>query len=303
VDALAAALAAADPAVAGEAGRRLTDALARLEGAEAAVLADLEARLLAGFERYLDDLDAALGARPLDLGDLPAALTDRWIAADGRARVQATPQGVVVDGEDMFRFAAAVQAVAPQATGAPVVLTEGSRVVVGAFLTATGLTLAAIGLMLGVLLRRLDDAVLTLAPLLLAALLTLATAALADLPLNFANVIVLPLLFGLGVSSSIHMVMRRRRDAVTAPALLATSTPRAVLFSVLTTAASFGSLAVTEHRGMSSMGVLLTVAIAYTLVATLVVLPAMMHWLDRRRGNIAAMPESMTARPPEGERE
>ncbi len=249
---------------------------------------ELERRLLIGFERYLDDLGAALEAQPIALETLPQDLVERWTAPDGQARVELAPADNVAAPEAMRRFADAVSAEAMDATGAPVILTEGSRVVIGAFLQATTITLLSIGLLLLIVQRHLGDMLLTLVPLVLAAIYTLAVAVALGLPLNFANVIVLPLLFGLGVSSSIHMVMRRRRDGAGPAELLQTSTPRAVLFSVLTTAASFGSLAVSPHRGMSSMGILLTVAIAFTLISTLVILPSMMRALpDRRRGGTA----------------
>ena len=92
-------------------------------------------------------------------------------------------------------------------------------------------------------------------------------------PFNFANVIVLPLLLGLGVDSSIHYVMRAREETI-ATDVTGTSTPRAVLISALTTIGSFGTLWLSGHRGMASMGELLTIAILVTLVCTLVVLAA-----------------------------
>jgi len=88
-------------------------------------------------------------------------------------------------------------------------------------------------------------------------------------------VIVLPLLLGLGVSGGIHVVMRWRGEAESEE-VAATSTPRAVMFSALTTIASFGSLALSSHRGLASMGLLLTIAILRSLVCTLVVLPGML---------------------------
>jgi len=136
-------------------------------------------------------------------------------------------------------------------------------------------------------LRRLRDIVLVLAPLGLAVLLTAATAVLLGQSLNFANVIALPLLLGLGVSGAIHVVMRWREEAVSATVAV-TSTPRAVLFSALTTIASFGSLAVSEHRGLASMGLLLTIAILWSLVCTLVVLPSALALIDRRQAGSGA---------------
>jgi predicted RND superfamily exporter protein len=130
-------------------------------------------------------------------------------------------------------------------------------------------------------LRRPRDILLVLAPLGLAVLLTAATAVLLGLSLNFANVIVLPLLLGLGVSGAIHVVMRWRVEAFS-DRIAVTSTPRAVLFSALTTVASFGSLAVSPHRGLASMGLLLTIAILWSIVSTLVVLPNVLALLGRR---------------------
>ena len=131
-------------------------------------------------------------------------------------------------------------------------------------------------------LRRLRDILLVLAPLGLAVLFTAAGAVLLGLRLNFANVIVLPLLLGLGVSGAIHVVMRWREEAGGRQTVAGTSTPRAVLFSALTTIASFGSLALSRHLGLASMGLLLTIAILCSLVCTLVVLPSVLALLDRR---------------------
>ncbi|MBT5051161.1 MAG: MMPL family transporter, partial [Rhodospirillaceae bacterium] len=89
------------------------------------------------------------------------------------------------------------------------------------------------------------------------------------------NVIVLPLLFGLGVASAIHLVMRERY-AEDLSQVLRSSTPRAVIFSALTTIGSFASIALSSHPGTSSMGVLLTIAIGLTLICTMIVLPALM---------------------------
>ena len=248
---------------------------------------DLEQGLIAGLPRLLEDLRASFAADAVGMDDLPLDLRERWEADDGRVRVTLYPAEDVSDNRAMRRFAETMLALEPEVTGTPVNLTEGSQVVIRAFRDATTITVVAIVALLVIVLRRASDVVMTLLPLLLAGLFTLATKVILGLSLNFANVIVLPLLFGLGVSSSVHMVMRRRRVMRRRADderhdLLRTSTPRAVLLSALTTAASFGSLAITPHRGMASMGLLLTVAIIYTLVCILIVLPAMMRLLDRR---------------------
>jgi len=145
--------------------------------------------------------------------------------------------------------------------------------------------LGVVALGLFAALRRLLDVALILAPIALAASLTLAIAVAAGLTFNFANVIVVPLLIGLGVSSAVHLVVRSRRDRTAA--VMRSSTPRAVLFSALTTIASFASLALSSHWGQASMGLLLLIAMSVNLLCFLVVLPALLSAVEARSGTTA----------------
>jgi hypothetical protein len=117
---------------------------------------------------------------------------------------------------------------------------------------------------------------LIITPVLLAALLTAGVTVLFDIPLNFANVIALPLLFGMGVDNGIHIVHRYRVTHAGGTGLMATSTAAAVFFGTLTTVFSFGNLAISPHVGMASMGQLLTIGMLLTMVTTLILLPAML---------------------------
>jgi uncharacterized protein len=166
--------------------------------------------------------------------------------------------------------------VAPAASGAPVTILDAGKAVLEAFWQAATLSVALIVVLLLAILDRRRDVALIFAPLVLAALLTVAASVLLDRPFNFANVIVLPLLFGLGVASGIHLVIRER-ETEGANSALETSTPRAVVFSALTTIGSFGSIAISSHLGTASMGILLAVAISLTMACTLIVLPALIR--------------------------
>lgn len=247
---------------------------------DAAAVAELERRWTTHLPRALDQLRTALEASDVSLDDIPAELRARWQADSGAVRIDVQPAIPIADNTDLRRFADAVVAVVPTASGGPVIITEAGRVVLRAFLQATALAVVLISLLILGILRRFSDVILVLVPLIFAALMTVAASVLLGLAFNFANVIVLPLLLGLGVSSSIHLVMRRREAGV-GVAVLSSSTPRAVLFSSLTTVAAFGSLAVSGHPGMTSMGQLLTVAILFVLLATLVVLPCLMSVISR----------------------
>ncbi len=267
----------------------LSAALARAGRALGAVAAggeaaarDLEARLLAHFPRLLEDLSLALQAGPSRVESLPEDLKARWIGQDGAYRVSVAPAEDLMVRDNLARFVQAVSAEAPNAIGAAVIVSEASGVVIEAFVTATLLAVTVIALLLIAVHRNHRLVILTLLPLALAALFTLACATALGLKLNFANVIALPLLFGLGVASNIHVVERLRQlDDTTA--LMQTTTPRAVLFSTLTTLASFGSLAVSAHLGMASMGELLTLAILFTLICTLLILPSLVPLLGLAR--------------------
>ncbi len=269
-----------------DSAKRLLKALSGLfgEGREnGATFKAFEERLLTGLPGRLEALNAGLAAEPVSLESLPKAITERQIAADGRARLEVYPKGDLRDREALARFVATVRTVAAHATGTPVVILEAGNAVITAFWQAGVVSVLLISVLLIVILGRLMDVVLVFTPLMLAALLTVAASVIFNLPFNFANVIVLPLLFGLGVAGGIHLVLREREEEEIAD-VLGTSTPRAVVFSALTTIGSFGSIALSDHPGTSSMGVLLTIAVTLTLGCTLVVLPALMIVTGERAG-------------------
>jgi hypothetical protein len=183
------------------------------------------------------------------------------------------PRGDANDNDTMRRFVSAVQAVGPDATGAPVSIQESSRTIIRAFFVAGVWAWLAITLLLAVVLRKVRDVLVTLTPLVLAGLATLALCAALDIRLNFENIIALPLLLGVGVAFSIYFVMAWRAGAV---GLLRSSLARAIIFSALTTSTAFGSLWLSRHPGTASMGELLALSLVCTLVCTLFVLPVLL---------------------------
>ena len=253
--------------------RRLAKALGRL-AADGAKLKELEARLVTALPGRLRNLIESLDAAPVDLDALPEDLKRDYIAADGRARLEIYPKANLGDRDALIRFVETVRAAVPHATGTPVTLLESGRAIVDSFVRATLVALAGIVVLLFFILRRVRDVALVLVPMALAATMTGAFSAVFDVPFNYANVIVLPLLFGLSVDFGIHFVLRGR-EATAAAGVLSTSTPRAMTLSALTTIGSFASIALSSHPGTASMGILLTVAVALTLASALLVLPAL----------------------------
>jgi hopanoid biosynthesis associated RND transporter like protein HpnN len=273
-----AAAADADPAAA--TARRLAAVIQAIAQGSAELRARANAALIPGLRTTLEQLRTALQAQPVTLDSLPPALVRDWLSADGRARIEVFPRGDGNDNATLTRFVNGVRALAPDATGAPVSVQESSRTIVRAFIEAGVFALISITVLLVIALRSVRDVLLTLAPLLLAGLLTLAATVVLRLPLNFANIIALPLLFGIGVAFNVYFVMAWREGAT---GLLQSSLTRAVLFSALTTATAFGSLWLSAHPGTASMGELLAVSLMCTLVAALVFLQALLGAPRERR--------------------
>ena len=229
--------------------------------------------LLPGLLHRIAILRELIQAGPVTLDTLPPELRDGWIAPDGKARIEVFPKGDARDNRVLERFVAAIRTVAPDATGTPVTIQEAGRLIGGSFLEAGIIAISAITILLAAILRRVRDVTLVIAPLLLAATLTLAITVLLGMPLNYANIIALPLLLGIGVAFDIYFVMNWRGGL---SHHLQSSTARAVLFSALTTMSAFGSLALSDDPGTAGMGKLLSLSLACTLFCTLFILPALL---------------------------
>ena len=246
-------------------------------------LAQLEQMLLASLPGRLEALNASLDADYISLETLPDQLKRLWVSAGGERRVEIYPKHDMQDNKALREFVRGIQSVSPEVTGAPVNNLEASDAVAAAFGQAFLYAFIAITLMLFILLTRKRDVFLVLVPLLTAALVTGGVAVLAGLPLNFANVIALPLLLGIGVDSGIHIIHRYRTDLPDGKNILATSSARAVIVSSLTTMGGVGNLALSPHAGTASMGLLLTLGIGVTLACMLLVLPALLTLIGRPR--------------------
>jgi hypothetical protein len=266
--------AATDGGPASQAALRLADALDRLQQATPDVRAAAATAIVLPLRVMLERVRTSLQAGPVTIDSLPADIVSDWIAKDGRARIQLFPRAELQTTDDgLWRFARAVQAVAPDATGVPISIRAAGDTIVVSFLQAGAWSFVAITLILAAALRRVRDVVLTMVPVLLSGLLTFATSAALDLPLNFANIIALPLLFGVGVAFNIYFVMAWRAGE-TAP--LQSSLMRAVVFSALTTATAFGALWLSSHPGTASMGRLLMISLGWELLVTLLFRPALL---------------------------
>ena len=262
-----------------ETARRLAERMQALSTGSAELRARATRVLTGSLEPALDQVRATLAAEPVTVDTLPAELRREWISAKGEARVDISPAGDPADPANLARFIAAVRSVIPAVSGPPVAVVEAGRTILGAFIEAGVLSTLAIGLMLAFVLRRATDVLLTLAPVVATLVLTLATLAATRQPINLENLIALPLLLGIGVSFNIYTVIAWR-DGANREARASLS--HAILFSALTTGASFLALALSAHPGTASLGRLLLITLGWTLAGALFLQPALLASIRRR---------------------
>jgi uncharacterized protein len=264
-------LAEAVPGEGGDAAKRLAADLDKLATGPPTVRTSMQTVLTRPLVMDLEALRHALRPQIVTRETLPEAIRRSWVGPDGRARVELVPKpGNEVSAR---QFALAVMQAEPTATGPAIGQLEWGTTIIHAFFLAGVCALVSIAVLLWIALRRVSDVVLTLVPLLVAALITLELCALLNFPLNYANIIALPVLLGVGVAFKIYYVMAWRSGQSD---FLQSPLTRAVLFSALMTATAFGSLSFSSHPGTASMGKLLALSLACTLASAALFQPALM---------------------------
>jgi hopanoid biosynthesis associated RND transporter like protein HpnN len=257
--------------------KRLSASLARLAAADVATRDHAENAFSSTLRLALQQLTLLLQPSPITREVLPPALVRQWVAPDGQALVQISPgvpPGIDPNDDEMLhRFADAVKKAEPKAIGGPISILHSAQVIIKAFLQAAALAVISITLLLWITLGRFGDVMRTMIPLLVSAIVTLELCVVFNMPLNFANIIALPLMLGIGVAFKVYFVMAWRAGQAS---LLPSSLTHAVLFSAATTATAFGSLWLSHHPGTASMGRLLALALSCTLVGAVVFQPILM---------------------------
>ncbi|HEX2581272.1 MAG TPA: MMPL family transporter [Dongiaceae bacterium] len=263
----------------------LASSLTRIAAAPDGTVLLFNRQMTRGLAQQIADLKSALEAQPVSADSLPEDLRRDWVAPDGTHLLLAIPSGNSDNSDELARFVRAVARVDPDATGPAVQIYESARDIVASFRIATIAALVAIAVLLYALLRRWRDVSFVVVPLMIAACVTCLIARIFAIELNFANIIALPLLLGIGVAFNIYFVVNWRRG-ITQP--LQTPTARAVFYSALTTMSSFASLAASQHRGTASMGLLLLIGLTVTLAATWFFLPPLMGPPPSREGDVTS---------------
>jgi hopanoid biosynthesis associated RND transporter like protein HpnN len=235
----------------------------------------LQVSVLGALPATIRKLQAGLEAQAITLASLPIELRERWLTAEGVYRIQVNPRENLNDLPRLQGFIEDVRTVAPDVTDLPVIYYESMNEVVGAFQQAFATALVIVALLLLLVRRSVVDMLLVMFPLLLTGLLTLAAMSLLHISLNFANIIVLPLLLGLGVDNGIHMVEKVRESIGTNHNIYESSTARGILYGSLAQIFGFTGLMFSPHQGVASMGMLISIGVLLIMWSTFVVLPAL----------------------------
>ena len=256
-----------------DAAKRLSADMTALANADASVRQRAQTAFVQPLQTVLGELRDLLQAKEVTSDSLPADLVKQWVTPDGQARLEIAPSGNVNDNATLRTFAHDVLSVEPNGTEGPISILEARKTILAAFLEAGAFALLSIAILLWITLRRLSDVMLTLIPLLVAGVVTLEICVAIDMPLNFANIIALPLLLGVGVAFKIYYIMAWREGQTK---LLQSVLTRAVTFSACTTATAFGSLYFSSDPGTSSMGKLLAISLLTTMTAAALFQPVLM---------------------------
>jgi len=272
-----------------EAGRELGQTLQSWQeglAADPSLKSRTERDLFVYWPHQLERLRAQITPSEVDEEGLPQDLKARYQSITGQSRLEILPAQDLRNPENRRRFITDVTEIIPSVTGSARSVQDAGDIIQTSMLQAVITALLTVSILLFWVTRNVRLVLIMLTPLLLAGVLTTATGVLFNLPYNFANVIVLPLLIGIGVDSSLHIALSASKaggSGAQPPSIFDNVTPRAVIFSAVTTIASFGSLSFSAHRGTSSMGLLLMIAIAWVLLCTLCVTPALLQWTSQKR--------------------
>ena len=245
------------------------------------LLSDYQQRMAGDLLSRLYALRAMANPEPPQMSDLPESLVTRFVSGGGRHLLKIYSRGDIWDMEALEAFVHDVRSVDAHATGKPLQTFEASRQMQRSYINAALYSLIAITIVLVLDFGNLGNALLAMLPVSLGMLLMFGLLGLLNIPLNPANMIVLPLILGIGIDDGVHVIHDFRSQQ--GRYRLTGSTATAIVMTSLTTMVGFGSLMIASHRGLQSLGRVLTIGVACCMVTSLLTLPAILVLMSRNR--------------------
>jgi predicted RND superfamily exporter protein len=246
------------------------------------MLREFQGSMFAQFPAKIGELKSSLEATSVADSDVPQQLKSRFVGKTGKLLLQVAPKKEIFDREPLEEFISQVKTVYSRVTGEPVNVFESMTILRDSYLRAFGYAFVGIAVILLVTFRSVKFALLGLAPLAAGLLMMIGGMWVAGIRFNVANIIVMPLLLGVGVDSAIYIINRYRNEGETPLQVVTSSAGVGVLLNALTILFSFGALMIARHQGVFSIGAVMSLGMTAVVAAFLVFLPALLQIGERR---------------------
>jgi uncharacterized protein len=244
-------------------------------------LAAFQQALFNDLRETFDSLKNQDDSSGLRVQDLPPSLRNMFIGVTGKYLVQVYAKKDVWKRENQKEFIDQVRTVYPDLTGMPVQLYEYTELLKDSYVQAAKFSLAAIVVLILFHFRTVSSVILSLLPVAIGSIWLGGVMGLFHLPLNPANIMILPLVIGIGVTNGIHILNRFAEEQT--PGILSRSTGKAVFVSGLTAIAGFGSLVLAKDRGIHSLGLVMALGVTACMVAALMFLPTLLNLMTKKK--------------------
>ena len=233
-------------------------------------------KLFADYRGKIADLKKNVSASPVIVEDMPENLRERYISRNGVYLINVYPSVDVWDIDKRNKFVKQLKQVDPNATGNAIHMFESTRLMKDGYVYGGIYAMAAIFIYLLCSFGNLRGTLVVLLPVAVGSAWTVGIMDLIDVSFNLANLVILPLIIGIGVVNGVHIVHRYREETDRNINVLSRSTGQGVVLSSLTTIIGFGSLMVADHQGVHSLGLVLSLGVGCCLIASITVLPSIL---------------------------
>ncbi len=262
------------------AGNRLRNFLEKSQKIEQGLaesrLENFSALLFTDYRDLMDELKANAEPRLVRLEEIPPKLRERYISKKGKYVIHIYPSVDIWDLDERRKYLNDLRSVDPNVTGTAVHMFESTRLMTEGYVKGGLYAMTAIIFYVFFMFRNVRTVFFVLLPVLAGSIWTVGVMELIGLKLNMANLVILPLILGVGVVNGIHITHRYREEEDKHASVLGKSTGQAVVLSSFTTMIGFGSLMVADHSGVFSLGLVLTIGVFNCLIASITFLPALL---------------------------
>jgi hopanoid biosynthesis associated RND transporter like protein HpnN len=253
------------------------------ENLSKARLSNFSDKLFLDYRNKMGNLQQNVNSGPVALKELPENFKRRFLGANGKFLIIIYPKIDIWKKKEMESFLKELRSIDSGITGNGVHLYQSGQKMKEGYIQGGKIALFSIFIYLLLSLKRLWTAVLVLIPTIAGSIWTVGIMSIVGIQFNLANLVILPLILGIGVVDGVHLVHRFREETDKTVCLLTRSVGQAIVLTTLTTMIGFGSLTVADHQGIHSLGLLLTIGVANCLLASVTLLPALLRWSAEKR--------------------